>query len=31
MASFFEIGHRVDTNSIIALVTAVVDTSTNLA
>ena len=31
MASFFEIGHRVDTNIIIALVTAVVDTSTNLA
>ena len=30
MASFFEIGHRIDTNIIIALVTAVVDTSTNL-
>ena len=29
MASFFEIGHRVDTNIIMALVTAVVDTSTN--
>ena len=31
MASFFEIGHLVDTDIIIALVTAVVDTSTNLA
>ena len=31
MASFFEIGHLVDTDIIIALVTDVVDTSTNLA
>ena len=31
MASFFETEHRVDTDIIIALVTAVVDTSTNLA
>ena len=29
--SFFEIGHQVDTDITIALVTAVVDTSTNLA
>ena len=31
MASFFEVEHRVDTDIIIAPVTAVVDTSTNLA
>ena len=31
MVFFFEIEHRIDTDSIIALVTAVVDTSTNLA
>ena len=31
MASFFEIGHQVDTDIITALEAATVDTSTNLA